>query len=183
MSVSNLVTRRPSRLVLALAAAFPPALPLQAQTIAQPLAQTIVQPGPSDAPGATPPVKALGVVTIVGGSQPTSLPTQIPATMEGVTAEQIARTINATDSEDALKYLPSLNVRKRYTGDYDHAPLRSPSEALPCQPLKRSSVRYSVKPCEKPDSFTWASRFVGMRVWKSTTAPTELPGYAAANGP
>ena len=22
-----------------------------------------------------------------------------------------------------------------------------------------------------------------MRVWKSTTAPTELPGYAAANGP
>jgi iron complex outermembrane receptor protein len=125
MSVSNLVTRRPSRLVLALAAAFPPALPLQAQTIAQPLAQTIVQPGPSDAPGATPPVKALGVVTIVGGSQPTSLPTQIPATMEGVTAEQIARTINATDSEDALKYLPSLLVRKRYIGDYNHAVLSS----------------------------------------------------------
>jgi iron complex outermembrane receptor protein len=33
--------------------------------------------------------------------------------------------INAVDSEDALKYLPSLNVRKRYAGDYDHAVLAS----------------------------------------------------------
>ena len=32
-------------------------------------------------------------------------------------------TINATDSEDALKYFPSLLVRKRYIGDYDHAVL------------------------------------------------------------
>ena len=70
------------------------------------------------------PVKSLGIVTITG-SQPTSLPTQIPATMESVTAEQIARTINATDSEDALKYLPSLLVRKRYIGDYNHAILSS----------------------------------------------------------
>jgi iron complex outermembrane receptor protein len=70
------------------------------------------------------PVKSLGVVTITG-SQPSSLPTQIPATMEGVTREQIARTIRATDSEDALKYLPSLLVRKRYIGDYNHAILSS----------------------------------------------------------
>ena len=68
--------------------------------------------------------KSLGVVTVIGG-QPTSLPTQIPATMEGVTREQIERTINATDSEDALKYLPSLLVRKRYIGDYNHAILSS----------------------------------------------------------
>lgn len=34
------------------------------------------------------PVKSLGVVTITGG-QPTSLPTQIPTTMEGVTRAQI----------------------------------------------------------------------------------------------
>jgi iron complex outermembrane recepter protein len=71
-----------------------------------------------------PPVKSLGVVTIVGG-QPTSLPTQIPATMEGITREQIERSINAIDSEDALKYLPSLLVRKRYIGDYNHAILSS----------------------------------------------------------
>lgn len=68
------------------------------------------------------PTKELGVVTIRGG-QPTSLPTQIPTTIEGVTREQIEHSINATDSEDALKYLPSLLVRKRYIGDYNHAVL------------------------------------------------------------
>ncbi len=59
----------------------------------------------------------------IGGGQPTSLPTQIPTTIEGVTREQIEHSINATDSEDALKYLPSLLVRKRYIGDYNHAVL------------------------------------------------------------
>lgn len=70
------------------------------------------------------PVKTLGMVVINSG-QPTSLPTQIPTTLEGVTREQIEQTINATDSEDALKYLPSLVVRKRYIGDYNHAVLSS----------------------------------------------------------
>jgi iron complex outermembrane receptor protein len=42
-----------------------------------------------------------------------------------VSGETVARTVNATDSEDALKYLPSLNVRKRYIGDFDHAVLAS----------------------------------------------------------
>lgn len=70
------------------------------------------------------PVKELGVVTVVGG-QPSSLPTQIPTTMEGLTREQIEQSINATDSEDALKYFPSLLVRKRYIGDYNHAILSS----------------------------------------------------------
>lgn len=68
------------------------------------------------------PVKALGTVTVNSG-QPTSLPTQIPTTIEGITREQLERTVNATDSEDALKYLPSLLVRKRYIGDYNHAVL------------------------------------------------------------
>ncbi|MBP1202509.1 iron complex outermembrane receptor protein [Duganella sp. 1411] len=66
--------------------------------------------------------KMLGVVTILGG-RPSSLPTQIPTTIEGVTGAQIEQTINASDSEDALKYLPSLLVRKRYIGDYNHAVL------------------------------------------------------------
>lgn len=70
------------------------------------------------------PVKSLGVVTVTGG-QPTSLPTQIPTTMEGVTRAQIEQSINATDSEDAIKYFPSLLVRKRYIGDYNHAILSS----------------------------------------------------------
>jgi len=68
------------------------------------------------------PVKQLGTVTITG-SRPTSLPTQIPTTIEGITKAEIERSINATDSEDALKYLPSLLVRKRYIGDYNHAVL------------------------------------------------------------
>ncbi|WP_426191171.1 TonB-dependent receptor [Massilia sp. DWR3-1-1] len=69
-----------------------------------------------------PPDKTIGTVTITGG-RPTSLPTQIPTTIEGITGAQIERTINASDSEDALKYLPSLLVRKRYIGDYNHAVL------------------------------------------------------------
>jgi iron complex outermembrane recepter protein len=83
------------------------------------LASTTSHAQPAEAP-----VKSLGVVTVTG-PQPTSLPTQIPATMEGVTREQIERSVNATDSEDALKYLPSLLVRKRYIGDYNHAILSS----------------------------------------------------------
>jgi iron complex outermembrane receptor protein len=68
------------------------------------------------------PVKELGTVTVIG-TRPTSLPTQIPTTIEGTTAAEIEDRINATDSEDALKYFPSLLVRKRFVGDYDHAVL------------------------------------------------------------
>jgi iron complex outermembrane receptor protein len=93
---------RHNRIALACAMAFPLAAPAFAQEAA--------------------PARALGTVTVTGG-QPTSLPTQIPTTMEGVTREQIEHSINATDSQDALKYLPSLLVRKRYIGDYNHAVL------------------------------------------------------------
>ncbi|MFL6706965.1 MAG: TonB-dependent receptor [Massilia sp.] len=62
---------------------------------------------------------------VVRGGRPSSLPMQIPTTIEGITAAQIENRINATDSEDALKYFPSLNVRKRNIGDYDHAVLAS----------------------------------------------------------
>ncbi|HSV52488.1 MAG TPA: TonB-dependent receptor plug domain-containing protein, partial [Burkholderiaceae bacterium] len=98
---------RKNRMAMAFAVAFPFAFSTQAQTVLV------------DAPA-----KELGIVTITGG-QPTSLPTQIPTTMEGVTRAQIEQTINATDSEDALKYFPSLLVRKRYIGDYNHAILSS----------------------------------------------------------
>ena len=91
---------------------------LPVAALSQTLPET-VSPASLDAP-----VKSLGMVTISSG-QPTSLPTQIPTTMEGVTREQIRQTINTTDREDALKYLPSLLVRKRYIGDYIHAILSS----------------------------------------------------------
>ncbi len=70
------------------------------------------------------PVKTMGVV-VVEGARVTSLPTQIPTTMESITREQIERRVNASDSEDALRYFPSLLVRKRYIGDYNHAILSS----------------------------------------------------------
>jgi iron complex outermembrane receptor protein len=66
--------------------------------------------------------RSVGVVVITG-VQPSSLPTHIPTTIEGISAAEISRSINASDSEDALKYLPSLLVRKRYIGDYNHAVL------------------------------------------------------------
>jgi iron complex outermembrane receptor protein len=69
-------------------------------------------------------VHELGTVTVTAG-RPTSLPTQIPTTIEGITGGELATRINATDAEDALKYFPSLTVRKRYIGDYDHAVLAS----------------------------------------------------------
>ena len=106
-------------LSLALGAAFPwlalPALAQNAVPVSKPSA------APAASADETPErVKSLGIVTVTGG-RPTSLPTQIPTTIEGVTREEIETRINATDSEDALKYLPSLLVRKRYIGDYNHA--------------------------------------------------------------
>lgn len=42
---------------------------------------------------------------------------QLPQVTESVTATQIATTINVVDPEDALRYFPSLFVRKRNYGD------------------------------------------------------------------
>lgn len=68
--------------------------------------------------------RTLGTVTVVA-RRPSTLPIGLPTTVEGITAATLARSVNAIDSEDALKYFPSLNVRKRYTGDFDHAVLAS----------------------------------------------------------
>jgi iron complex outermembrane receptor protein len=92
---------------------IPPAMALAMASCLPAWAQT----PSSDEPGMT---RSLGGVTVTG-SRPSSLPTQIPTTVEGMTREEIETRINATDSEDALKYLPSLLVRKRYIGDYNHA--------------------------------------------------------------
>jgi iron complex outermembrane recepter protein len=70
------------------------------------------------------PVRDAGIVTVSGG-RPSSLPTQIPTTIESIAGAEVETKINATDSEDALRYFPSLLVRKRYIGDYNHAVLSS----------------------------------------------------------
>jgi len=42
---------------------------------------------------------------------------QLPNTTEAITADKMADTINVIDPEDAVKYMPSLFVRKRNNGD------------------------------------------------------------------
>jgi len=113
---------RKSRMASALAAAFPrvsSSSSVVAPVLTGVLALSLLPLAQAD-DSSSAPSKSLGVVTISSG-QPSSLPTQIPTTLEGATREQIETTINATDSEDALKYFPSLLVRKRYIGDYNHA--------------------------------------------------------------
>lgn len=73
---------------------------------------------------APPDARTLERVSVTGG-RPSSLPIEIPTTTEGISGGQVERSINATDLADALKYLPSLVVRKRNIGDYDHAVLAS----------------------------------------------------------
>jgi iron complex outermembrane receptor protein len=43
--------------------------------------------------------------------------TAVPTTMESVTADVIANTINVTTPEDTLKYLPNIMIRQRHIGD------------------------------------------------------------------
>ena len=42
---------------------------------------------------------------------------KLPNTTEGTTAAKLADTVNVIDTEDAVKYMPSLMVRKRNNGD------------------------------------------------------------------
>jgi iron complex outermembrane receptor protein len=68
--------------------------------------------------------RSMGTVTVVA-RRASTLPTSIPTTIEGITGDSIETSINAFDTQDTLKYFPSLNVRKRYIGDFDHAVLAS----------------------------------------------------------
>lgn len=75
---------------------------------------TLAQTAATD--NATDTQQALPVVEVRGNA---SVPErkQLPQTSASVTADTAADSVNVTDSSDALKYLPSLAVRKRYIGD------------------------------------------------------------------
>jgi len=60
-------------------------------------------------------IPTLGEV-VVSASQPAVDP-DLPAVSEGVTAQTVADTVNIVNTEDAVKYLPSVQIRKRYIGD------------------------------------------------------------------
>ncbi len=42
---------------------------------------------------------------------------KLPAVTESITKEKLADTVNVVNTEDAIKYLPNIMVRKRYIGD------------------------------------------------------------------
>ena len=99
--------------------------PAEASPTAAPAVLPAGQPTGATDGAASPTARhKLGLVR-VQGQAPSSLPTNIPTTREGLSRADIERSINATDAEDALKYFPSLLVRKRYIGDYNHAILSS----------------------------------------------------------
>ena len=54
---------------------------------------------------------------VVTGAANSSGVTNSPATIETVTAKELSDTTNVMNVEDALKYFPSILVRKRYNGD------------------------------------------------------------------
>ena len=54
---------------------------------------------------------------------------QFPATSASITAQQASTSINVVNTEDALKYLPNVLVRKRYIGD-SNAPLATRTTGL-----------------------------------------------------
>ena len=56
-------------------------------------------------------------IVIVTGAGQTSSVMNSPATIETVTAKELSDTTNVMNVEDALKYFPSILVRKRYNGD------------------------------------------------------------------
>lgn len=75
------------------------------------LAQTVT---PARADQAAETVK-LDRFTVLGDTTPASAAS--PQTLASVAADRIAETINIVDTEDAVKYLPSLFIRKRNYGD------------------------------------------------------------------
>lgn len=105
MSIFPIAAPRAARVAVAVAAALIP------------MSRTHAAEGGADAA-----IRTLDQVQ-VRSLQPTSLPVHIPTTIEGATGDEVRERINASDAEDALKYFPSLLVRKRYIGDYDHAVL------------------------------------------------------------
>lgn len=59
----------------------------------------------------------LDEVTVV--TKKSSVPKNVPNTIESVTKKQIDESINAVTTPQVLQYLPSVHVRERYIGDFN----------------------------------------------------------------
>ena len=62
---------------------------------------------------------------IIKGKRTNDIMPTFPSTAIGIDAKEIADTVNAVDTPDALKYFPGLFVRKRDSADYNGAPISS----------------------------------------------------------
>ncbi len=69
-----------------------------------------------------------GDILVVAQKQTQSIE-NAPTSRATVTADQVATTVNAVNIEDALKYLPSLVIRKRHIGD-TQAPIATRTSGL-----------------------------------------------------
>ena len=62
---------------------------------------------------------------VIKGKRTNDIMPTFPSTAIGIDAKEIAETVNAVDTPDALKYFPGLFVRKRDSADYNGAPISS----------------------------------------------------------
>jgi iron complex outermembrane recepter protein len=96
-------------------------IPGQERSIGLRVAQAPAEPAEKQAPTAEPAVK-LPEMTIGGKVKPISKQTEkeryrLPQTTESMTREKLDSTVNLMATEDAIKYMPSVQVRSRYIGD------------------------------------------------------------------
>ena len=82
----------------------------------KPLRRAKPAPTPPAPPAETAPAEMLSASKMPGPS-PIKERYQLPQTVESITAERLEQTINLVDSQDAVKYMPSLSLRKRNAGD------------------------------------------------------------------
>jgi iron complex outermembrane recepter protein len=89
--------------------------PARPQTVIPTTSQQTATPAPESTP--TTPASVAAINAAITGVPPVVSHYQLPQTSSSITARQIDETINTKDSEDAVKYMPSLFVRKRNDGD------------------------------------------------------------------
>ncbi|MDR0779160.1 MAG: TonB-dependent receptor [Pseudomonadales bacterium] len=93
------------------------------------LSQTVYAADDGAPPAADVPAADVPVIDITANKPASASLAASPATTESITREQLRESVNLVNSEDAVKYLPSLMVRKRNIGD-TQAPLMTRTSGL-----------------------------------------------------
>jgi len=87
-----------------------------ARAVACALGATCLPVHAADGPDEPQHATTLREVRVSAASHGAPVDPDLPAAVETITAEQLDR-LNVINAEDALKYLPSFGIRKRFTGD------------------------------------------------------------------